>query len=323
MPATTELEASRTHNRRPGDDGVPPDGRDHADAVGEGQDGHVRTVTRGELTFDVVENGPVDGDPVLLLHGFPQRASSWAGVADRLAGRGYRCIAPDQRGYSPGARPADVREYAVGALVEDALAVLDDVVGPGARAHVVGHDWGAAVAWALAARHPDRLRSLTAVSVPPPAAMLRALRGGRQALASWYMLAFQVPGLAERVLPPGSPRFAAALRRTGQSAAAAERDAAAMAEDGALTAALNWYRAMRYSGDRSSRQVWGRIRVPSLFVWSDGDTAITRDAALLADRYVAAPFRFVELRGVSHWIPDEVPDRLAELVAEHLSAYPG
>jgi pimeloyl-ACP methyl ester carboxylesterase len=275
------------------------------------------------LTFDVVEHGPTDGEPVLLLHGFPQRSSSWAGVASRLAGRGYRCIAPDQRGYSPGARPEGARAYTVDALVDDALAVLDATVGPTGRAHVVGHDWGAAVAWALAAGHPGRLRSLTAVSVPPPAAMLRAMRGGRQALASWYMLAFQVPGLAERSLGargrPFSPQLAATLRRSGQSAAAAERDAASMAEDGALTAALNWYRAMRFARRGPS----GRVRVPTLYVWSDGDTAITREAALLADRYVEAPFRFVELRGTSHWIPDEAPDRLAELIAEQLAAYPG
>jgi pimeloyl-ACP methyl ester carboxylesterase len=283
----------------------------------------VRTVTRDQLTFDVVEHGPADGEPVLLLHGFPQRSSSWAGVASRLAGQGYRCIAPDQRGYSPGARPAGARAYTLDALVDDALAVLDATAGPTGRAHVVGHDWGAAVAWALAAGHPERLRSLTAVSVPPPAAMLRAMRRGRQALASWYMLAFQVPGLAERSLGAGrrpfSPRLVATLRRSGQSAAAAERDAAAMAEDGALTAALNWYRAMRFAGGGPS----GRVRVPTLYVWSDGDTAITREAALLADRYVEAPFRFVELRGISHWIPDEAPDRLAELIAEQLAAYPG
>lgn len=282
----------------------------------------MRTVIRGDLTFDVVEHGPADGAPVLLLHGFPQRASSWAVVAARLAGHGYRCVAPDQRGYSPGARPAGPRAYAIDELVADALAVLDDAAGPDGRAHVVGHDWGAAVAWALAARHPDRLRSLTAVSVPPPAAMMRAMRRGRQALASWYMLAFQVPGLAERILgadgKPYPARLAAMLRRSGQSPAAAERDAAAMAEPGALTAALNWYRAMRFA----PRGAPTRAKVPTLYVWSDGDTAITRDAALLADRYVRAPFRFVELRGVSHWIPDQAPDRLAELIAEHLAAHP-
>jgi pimeloyl-ACP methyl ester carboxylesterase len=283
----------------------------------------MRTVNRGTLAFDVVEHGPQDGDPVLLLHGFPQHATAWAGVAARLAARGYRCVAPDQRGYSPGARPATVRAYAADELVGDALAVLDAIAGPGGRAHVVGHDWGAMVGWRLAAHHPDRVRSLSAVSVPPPAALLRALRTSRQALASWYVLAFQPPGLAERAFRAGdrpfSPLLVRLLRNSGQSRAAAERDAAALADPAALTAALNWYRATRFArvGDDPP------VRVPSLYVWSDGDTAITRAAALGADRHVEGPFRFVELRGTSHWILDEAPGELAELVAAHLADHPG
>ncbi|HZG90636.1 MAG TPA: alpha/beta fold hydrolase [Pseudonocardia sp.] len=283
-----------------------------------------RETTRGRLVFDVVEHGPADGDPVLLLHGFPQRASSWTGVASRLAGRGYRCLAPDQRGYSPGARPPGRRDYVLSELTADALAVVDDAVGSTGRVHLVGHDWGAAVGWALAAQHPDRLRSFTAVSVPPAAAMGRALLTGRQALASWYMAFYQLPGLPERLLGAHgrefSGRLAAALRRAGQSAPAAERDAAGLADPAALTAALNWYRAIPLArGATPARPV----RVPTLFVWSDGDVAITRQAAMLAGRHVEAPFRFVELRGVSHWIPDEAPAELAELIAGHLAAHPG
>jgi pimeloyl-ACP methyl ester carboxylesterase len=283
----------------------------------------MRTVNRGTLAFDVVEHGPQDGDPVLLLHGFPQHATAWAGVASRLAARGYRCLAPDQRGYSPGARPATVRAYAADELVGDALAVIDAAVGPAGRVHVVGHDWGAIVGWRLAARHPDRIRSFTAVSVPPPAALLHALRTSRQALASWYVLAFQVPGLAERAFRAGdqafSPRLVRLLQSSGQSQAAAERDAAALADPAALTAALNWYRATRFTrvGDDPP------VRVPTLYVWSDGDTAITRSAALGADRYVEGPFRYVELRGTSHWILDEAPGELAELVAAQLADHPG
>jgi pimeloyl-ACP methyl ester carboxylesterase len=216
-----------------------------------------------------------------------------------------------------------VRAYTTDELVADALAVLDDVVGPAGRAHVVGHDWGAMVGWRLAANHPDRVRTLSAVSVPPPAALLRAMRTSRQALASWYVLAFQPPGLAERVLRAGgqpfSPRLVGLLESAGQSRTAAERDAAGLADDAALTAALNWYRASRFTrvGDDPA------VRVPTLFVWSAGDTAITREAALRADRYVEAPFRFVELRGVSHWIPDEAPGELADLVAAQLADHPG
>jgi pimeloyl-ACP methyl ester carboxylesterase len=283
----------------------------------------MRTVSRGTLAFDVIEHGPETGDPVLLLHGFPQHATAWAGVASRLAGRGYHCIAPDQRGYSPGGRPATTRAYAADELVDDALAVLDATVGPGGRAHVVGHDWGAMVGWRLAAHHPDRLRSLTAISVPPPAALIRALRGGRQALASWYVLAFQLPGLAERAFRAGDRPFSRTLVRllenSGQTRAAAERDAAALADPAALTAALNWYRAARFAqvGDDPL------VRVPTLYVWSDGDTAITRRAALAADRYVEGPFRYVELRGFSHWLLDQAPGELADLIAGHLADHPG
>lgn len=308
-PAPTQLDASPAHNRQAGD---------------AGQNVRVRTATRDGLTFDVHELGPPDGDPVLLLHGFPQRGDSWHAVAGRLAERGYRTLAPDQRGYSPGARPRGRSAYRLGEIVADALAVVDELAGPAARVHLVGHDWGAAVAWRLAARHGDRVRTLTAVSVPPPAAYLRSLLTTRQGLASWYVYAFQLPGLPERALAangrPFSPRLVAALRRTGQSRAAAERDAAGLADPSALTAALNWYRGMftEKPGEPDPP-----VRVPTLFVWSDGDAALTRQSTELVHQHVDAPFRYAELRGVSHWIPDEAPDQLAELLLEHLAEHPG
>jgi pimeloyl-ACP methyl ester carboxylesterase len=297
------------HNRQAGD---------------AGQNVGVRTATRDGLTFDVHEMGPPDGDPVLLLHGFPQRGDSWHAVATRLAERGYRTLAPDQRGYSPRARPRGRAAYRGRELVADALAVVDELAGPTARVHLVGHDWGAAVAWGLAARHGERLRSLTAVSVPPPAAYLRSLLTTRQGLASWYVYAFQLPGLPERVLGadgrPFSARLVAMLRRTGQSRAAAERDAAGLADPAALTAALNWYRAMFTEKPGGAAPP---VTVPTLFVWSDRDSALTRQSVELVHEHVAGPFRYAELRGVSHWIPDEAPDQLTELLLEHLSEHPG
>lgn len=283
-------------------------------------DAPVRTATRLGLICDVHEHGSLDGDPVLLLHGFPQRGTSWDAVASRLASRGLRTLAPDQRGYSPRARPVGRGAYTLTALTADALAVVDELVGPGERVHVVGHDWGASVAWRLAARHPDRVATLTAVSVPPAAAYARSLVTTRQAFVSWYVLAVQVPGLVERLLGargrPFSPAFAGMLRRTGQSRDAAERDAAGLADPAALTAALTWYRALAV--ERSAADP--PVRVPTLFVWSDGDVAVTRQAAELTHHHVTGPFRYAELRGVSHWIPDEAPDDLAELIADHVGA---
>lgn len=282
----------------------------------------IRTTAVRAGNLDVHESGPPDGPPVLLLHGFPQGADSWDAVTPALGAAGFRTIAPDQRGYSPGARPVGRAAYRLDELVDDACAVIDDRAA--GRAHVVGHDWGAAVAWRLAARHPERVRSLTALSVPPIAAYTRSLVTSRQLLASWYVLAFQIPGLPERLIGADgraySKRFAAMLRRTGQSRAGAERDAVRMADPATLTAALNWYRGALAGRPGAADPP---VTVPTLFVWSDGDTALLRPSIELVHRHVSGPYRYAELRGVSHWIPDEAPDALVDLLLPHLTAHPG
>jgi pimeloyl-ACP methyl ester carboxylesterase len=291
------------------------------------KDAPVRTVTRDGLVFDLTTAGPPGGEPVVLLHGFPQSARCWDAVTPALTAAGLRTAAPDQRGYSPGARPAGRAAYRLSELVADAAAVVEMVQQERDQhqtgVHVVGHDWGAVVAWALAGLRPELVRTVTGLSVPPPGAFRAALRRPRQALASWYVGAFQVPGLAERVFAvppdrPWSPRLVQMLVRSGQTRELAERDAAGVADRGTLTAALNWYRALPLS----LRDDVPQPTAPALYVWSDGDTALTRDAAELAPRHVAGPFRYVELRGVSHWIPDEAPDTLAELLLDHVSARP-
>jgi pimeloyl-ACP methyl ester carboxylesterase len=280
----------------------------------------VTTTASGSL--DVRESGPRDGTPVLLLHGFPQGADAWNAVVPALNEAGYRTIAPDQRGYSPGARPTGRGAYRLADLVSDALAVLADRAG--GRAHVVGHDWGASVAWRLAARHPAAVRSLTAVSVPPAAAYARSLVTTRQVFASWYVGALQLPWLPERLLRADdrgwSPKLAAALRESGQTPERARRDAARLADPAALTAALNWYRGITARGPRDADPP---VTVPTLFVWSDGDTAVTRQSTELTHRHVTGPYTYAELCGVSHWIPEEAPDQLAELLLTHLAAHPG
>ncbi|UQX10968.1 alpha/beta fold hydrolase [Candidatus Mycobacterium methanotrophicum] len=273
---------------------------------------------RGDLTFDVRDAGPPDGPVVVLLHGFPQHNDSWNAVIDRLTSAGYRCLAPNQRGYSSGARPTRRRDYRIPELVADLGALID--ASGARRVHVVGHDWGAAVAWTAAAQHPERLVTVSPISVPHPAAFLKSFTNSRQALASWYMYFFQLPRIPEWLLMRRNGAIVSELlRRSGQTPAAAERDARAMREPGALTAAINWYRAMPLSNPRAIAQ---KISVPTLYVWSDQDTALLPKAAHDTARYISGEYRFETLPEVSHWIPDEQPDKLADLLLDWFAAHP-
>src|SRR5919107_5802436 len=275
----------------------------------------------GDLTFDVRTDGPEDGPPVLLLHGFPETSLSWSAVTPLLARAGLRTYAPDQLGYSPGARPGEVEAYSTPNLAQvtaDLMTALDVPV-----ADVVGHDWGANVAWALAGWHPDRVRSLTAVSVPHPAAYTVAYRTDpEQKERSGYIRLFWQPGKAERVLLEDDARR---LRRmlsgggeqvTGVPEEAIEEYVAVLSAPGALTAALNWYRAM------SSDTRVDPIEVPTTYVWSDGDVAIGRTAAEACANYVTGDYRFVELPGITHWIPEQAPEQLARAVLDRIARGP-
>ena len=262
------------------------------------------------LRFDVRDEGPLDGDPVVLLHGFPQRASSWDGVVPLLHAAGLRTLAPDQRGYSPGARPRRRCEHTLDRLVGDAVALVERV---GRPVHLVGHDWGAAVAWLVAACRPDLVRSLVALSVPHPGAMVQAVtrlsRRAEQLRQSWYMLLFMLPVLPDRVLP--SPRGTGALRAGGMTREMVATFRREVVEYGALPGALAWYRAIPLTSPALRHQ---RVTVPTTMVWSDGDVAIARSTAMLTQRWVDAAYDFVELPSVSHWIPDEAPGAVAEAV---------
>jgi pimeloyl-ACP methyl ester carboxylesterase len=273
---------------------------------------------RDGLVFDVRDMGPSDGPVVVLLHGFPQHNDSWDSVIDRLVSQGYRCLAPNQRGYSSGARPPRRRDYRMSELVADVGALID--ASGAQRVHLVGHDWGAAVAWSVAAELPERLATVSPVSVPHPAAFVKSFATSRQGLASWYMAFFQLPGLPEWLL---SRRRGAVvshvLQRSGQANAAADRDAQAMREPGALKAAIHWYRAIPLSKPPTSDQ---KVSVPTMYVWSDDDIALLPKAAHDTARYVTGEYRFEILPGVSHWIPDVEPDRLADLLLDWFAAHP-
>ena len=262
------------------------------------------------LTFDVTDEGPLDGDPAVLLHGFPQRATCWRRVAPLLHEGGLRTYAMDQRGYSPGARPGRRRDHRLPLLVADVAALIETV---GRPVHLVGHDWGAVVAWELAAQRPDLVRTLTAVSVPHPAAFLRAFLTSPQALRSWYMAAFQLPYLPE--LAAGSGWVEGRLQGMGMDEEQRRRFRTEIVEDGALTGGLMWYRALPLA---DPRHVAGPVTVPTTFVWSDQDPTIDRAGGRRTADHVRAPYEYVELPGVSHWIPEHAPGPLADAVLDRV-----
>jgi pimeloyl-ACP methyl ester carboxylesterase len=271
----------------------------------------------GDLSFDVRVDGPDDGRPVLLLHGFPETSLSWSAVTSLLTGAGLRTYAPDQLGYSPGARPGEVGAYALPNLAQVTADLMTALGIP--RGDVVGHDWGGNVAWALAAWHADRVRSLTAVSVPHPSAYTAAWReDADQQERSGYIRLFWQEGKAEDVLlADGARRLRRMLGTQDESGVPAEAvDAyvAVLSAPGALTAALNWYRAM------SSGTPVDPVGVPTTYVWSDGDLAIGRVAAEGCARFVTGDYRFVELAGVTHWIPEQAPERLVEAVLDRIAS---
>jgi pimeloyl-ACP methyl ester carboxylesterase len=269
-----------------------------------------RITARG-LTFDVRVDGPADGEPVLLLHGLPQTSETWLPTTELLNAAGLRTIAPDQRGYSPGARPARVEAYRITETTADAVALLDALGYE--SAHLVGHDWGAAVVWNIAGRHPERARSLTAVSVPHPAAAAQAIAidPDQQQLSSYIGL-FRQDGTAEEaLLADDASLFRSMLAGSGLTEPHVDRYAERVLNDkDLLTGGLNWYRAMTLLDVDGI----GPITCPTTHVWGEDDTFFGVFSANRCGEHVTGPFEQVRLQGVSHWIPELEPAALARLV---------
>jgi pimeloyl-ACP methyl ester carboxylesterase len=268
----------------------------------------IREFTHAGLVFPVDDDGPIDGTIVVLLHGFPQTSASWTAVRERLHASGLRTLTFDQRGYAPTARPKGRFSYRISELVGDVAALIDAV---GAPVHLVGHDWGAVVAWATAARRPELLASLTAVSVPHARAFLRSLVSSSQPVKSYYMAVFQLPWLPEAVLTRRPKVTDRLLSDSGMSPEALRQVHTDVIERGALTAAINWYRAIPFGSSPYLR----KVSVPTTYLWSTGDIALGRRCAELCRRYVTGPYRFEVVDG-SHWLPEEEPDLLARLIVE-------
>ncbi len=279
------------------------------------------TFTNGRCTFDVVDTGPLDGPVVVLLHGFPQTAAQWSRLAPYLHERGYRTVAPTQRGYSPGARPRGRFAYRRTALLGDTVALIRAL--GGAPVHLVGHDWGAAVGWWTAAAHPELVRTFTSVSAPHPMAFVRSMLRSSQALRSFYMLLFQAPWVPELLVATTfrvvghRPRWRRwALKVSQMDDEQFDRVRCDVVDGGALGTALNWYRAMPIVTPRAAA---ANVEVPTTHVWSTRDSALVRLGAELTADYVTGPYR-LEILDASHWIPEQRPAELAAIIAARVEA---
>jgi pimeloyl-ACP methyl ester carboxylesterase len=273
------------------------------------------------LTFDALVAGEAGAPLVLLLHGFAESMHCWRAQAEALSTAGYRAVAPSQRGYSPGARPdtKDTSNYHIERLMDDAMAVVAASGYGDRRFHLAGHDWGGSIAWALADRYPQRLASLTVLSRPHPNAFNRALQmpDGDQAHRSRHHKAFLEPDAADLVLADNAKWLRERLAAAGVPSAAIEAHLAVLGNKPAMEAALAWYRTRG-----AIRSPLGPIKVPTLYIWGDADDTVGRVAAEGTVDFVAAPFSFEVFPGVGHFAADQAPERVSELLLQHVQAHP-
>lgn len=269
------------------------------------------------VTLHVAQSGPQDGPLVILLHGFPEFWYGWRGQIPALAEAGYRVWAPDQRGYNLSDKPRGTRSYNLDMLAQDIVGLID--AAGVERACVAGHDWGAMVTWWLGTNYAERLEKMAVLNVPHPVVFPTFLRSHpTQMLKSWYMLFFQMPYLPEFALRKMGRR---ALRDTSKPGTFWEEDLEryqkAWDQPGAMTAMINWYRAMARPG-RHLSIADHKVRVPTLMIWGEEDTFL--------DQRMAEPSielceegRLVKLPGISHWVQHEAADQVNRLLIGHFS----
>jgi pimeloyl-ACP methyl ester carboxylesterase len=268
------------------------------------------------VRLHAVAAGPRNGPVVLLLHGFPEFWYGWRKQIEPLADAGFRVIVPDQRGYNLSSKPAGIASYALTELVSDVIAIADQLGQQ--RILLAGHDWGAAVAWSTALRHPQRIGKLVVLNVPHPSVMRRFLTSrGRQILRSWYMFFFQLPWLPEAVFSAFHFRIGArSLLRSSRPGTFSPEDLAryreAWSQPGALTAMMNWYRALfRHRMKFPDRTVHVSTRI----LWGERDAFLLAEMAHESLRYCPRAELFT-FAGASHWLQHEEPARVSELLVE-------
>jgi pimeloyl-ACP methyl ester carboxylesterase len=277
------------------------------------------SVETNGIHLNVVQAGPEDGPLIILLHGFPEFSYSWRKLMPLLVSAGYRVWAPDQRGYNLSDKPDGLDAYGIDQLVADVIGLID--AAKAEKAFLVGHDWGAGVAWWAAATHPERIAKMVVMNVPHGKVMKDFIRKSRrQLLKSWYIFFFQIPWLPERMARMGNWRILVnTLKRTSHRGTFSEDDFAhyreAWSQPRAMTSMLNWYRAFlrRAPTVRASP----RISVPTLLIWGKQDSVLSSDMAQpsidLCDNG-----RLVFIEDASHWVYHERLERVTELITEFL-----
>jgi len=282
----------------------------------------VERVDSNGLEFSVVVDGPPGGPPVVLLHGWPDSSRVWRHQVPALAAEGYRVVVPDLRGFGDSDRPEGTDAYRSRTLCADVTGILDAFGVE--RAAVIGHDWGAALAWLLASVFAsDRVDRLAVLAAGHPEALRHA--GLRQLRRSWYVLLFQFQGVAERWLSKDDwahfRRFCAAA---GYPDTDTEAAIAELSRPGALTAGLEWYRANWTAESLVAPPLdLPPVRCPALGLWGAGDPALTEEQMRDSAAYVTGPWRYERFEGSGHWPQLDAPERTNALLLEFLAAGSG
>ena len=262
------------------------------------------------VTLAVQDEGT--GPAVLLLHCFPDSARLWRHQVPALVDAGLRAIAPDLRGFGESDRPEAIEDYSIGRSVADMSDVLDALGVE--RAHVVGHDWGAGLAWALAAFVPDRVDRLVVMSVGHPNTLRNPSIEQRE--KGWYQLLYQFEGVAEALIQRDDWKL---FREMLGDARDRDQYLADLARPGALTAGLNWYRANATPAQELERvQPFPAVAAPTLGIWSNGDNYLTEEGMLGSGEHVTGPWRYERIEGAGHWLQLDAPERVNELLVEFL-----
>ncbi|MCU4351914.1 alpha/beta fold hydrolase [Acinetobacter ursingii] len=261
------------------------------------------------LVFDVKDQGPLDGEVIVLLHGFPMTNICWDKITSILNEQGYRTIAPNQRGYTNTAYPKSIWAYSMSKLVDDIYILVQLIDKP--KVYLAGHDWGALVAWGFAVKYPDRLHHLITVSVPTSAAFVKSLFTSDQLARVYYMGLFQIPRLPELFVKYKYPVFKSMLMGTGLSSDEVEWINDQVLKPGFLTGSLNWYRAMPFT---LPFDLIRKIHVSTTFIWGEKDASVNRCSAENAALSVSAQYQFIPLPQATHWIPLQHPQEIAEII---------